>query len=202
MAQPGPPAVPPPSAAIQGDFQRALDLANSGKSTEAELELKQFELQHNGYAAPAIDLGLLARQQGKLADSEGQLKRATQLDATNSVAWDELGITLRDEGKFADSRDAYEHAIAASDTYAPAHRNLGVLLDLYVGDPKAALPQFERYKELTSEDKPVSTWIAELRARTGIKAPAATPPATAPDNGAPTTAAPSAAAASNNGGPT
>jgi len=166
------------------------------------LELKQFELQHAGYAAPAIDLGLLARQQGRLADSEAQLKRATELDATNFVAWDELGITLRDEGKFIDARAAYEHAIGASDSYAPAHRNLAVLLDLYMGDPAAALPQFERYKDLTSEDKPVSTWIAELRARTGIKAPAPSPTPDTPENGAAGSAAPGTPAASNNGGPT
>jgi hypothetical protein len=52
-----------------------------------------------------------------------------------------------------------------------------VLLDLYLNDPAAALPEFERYKELSGEDKPVASWIAELRARTGIKAP----PAAAPD---------------------
>ena len=42
---------------------------------------------------------------------------------------------------------------------------------------QAALPEFERYKELTAEDKPVTTWIAELRARTGVKAPAPESPA-------------------------
>ncbi|MGH3431065.1 MAG: hypothetical protein ACRDQZ_26425, partial [Mycobacteriales bacterium] len=54
--------------------------------------------------------------------------------------------------------------------YAAAHRDLGVLLDLYLDDPAAALPEFERYKALSGEDKPVSAWIAELRTRTGAKA--------------------------------
>jgi tetratricopeptide (TPR) repeat protein len=141
--------------------------------------------------AAAIDRGLLARQDGMLEASEAALKQATELDAANPIAWDELGLTLRGEGKFADARAAYQQAISADDSYAPAHRNLGVLLDLYAGDPAAALPQFERYKALTSEDKPVSTWIAELRARTGIKPPAAAPAPTVPDT-----------AASTNGGPT
>ena len=48
-----------------------------------------------------------------------------------------------------------------------------MLLDLYLGDPAAALPEFERYKALTGEDKPVSTWIADVRKRSG--APAAAP---------------------------
>jgi tetratricopeptide (TPR) repeat protein len=167
---------PPPSAAMQAELQSA------------------------------IDLGLLARQQGKLTDSEAALRHATQVDAGSAVAWDELGITLRSEGKFADAREAYQHAITDNDSYAAAHRNMGVLLDLYIGDPAAAIPEFERYKALTSEDKPVSTWIAELRARTGIKAPApAQPPAgDTPADAAPGafTPAPSTAASTNHGGST
>jgi hypothetical protein len=50
---------------------------------------------------------------------------------------------------------------------------------------------------LTAEDKPVSSWIAELRARTGIKPAAAPLPA-----GTPEPAAPEAAAAGDHGGPT
>jgi tetratricopeptide (TPR) repeat protein len=215
-AQAGPPPVPPPGAAVQADFQRALDLSAAGKDTEATQELKQFDLQHGGYAAPSIDIGLLARRQGQLPDSQIALQHATEIDAGSAIAWDELGITLRQQGRFTEARDAYQHAIADDDSYAPAHRNLGVLLDLYLGDAPAALPQFERYKALTSEDKPVGTWIAELRARTGIKAPVApvpeapsaetptadTPAAVAPAPGAPATDAPAAPAAPGNGGPT
>jgi tetratricopeptide (TPR) repeat protein len=178
-----------PSAAALAEFQSATDLANAGKDTDAELELKQFELQYPGFATPEIDLGLLARRQGKLEESEAALRRATALDAANAAAWSELGMTLRGEGKFSDARAAYEHALAADADYAPAHRNLGVLLDLYLGDPAAALPEMERYKALTAEDKPVSSWIAELRTRTGVKAPVAPNPAGAPDASAPDTAA-------------
>ena len=178
-----------PNAAALAEFQRATDLANAGKDTDAELELKQFELQYPGFATPALDLGLLARRQGKLDESEAALRRATMLDATNAAAWSELGMTLRREGKFSDARTAYEHALAVDADYAPAHRNLGVLLDLYLGDPAAALPEMERYKALTAEDKPVSSWIAELRMRTGVKPPAAPTPSGTPDSGATDTAA-------------
>jgi tetratricopeptide (TPR) repeat protein len=187
----GPPggAAATPNAAALAEFQRATDLANAGKDTDAELELKQFELQYPGLATPAIDLGLLARRQGKLDESEAALRRATVLDAANAAAWSELGMTLRREGKFSDARAAYEHALAVDADYAPAHRNLGVLLDLYLGDPAAALPEMERYKALTAEDKPVSSWIAELRTRTGVKPPATPSPTGTPDAGATDTAA-------------
>jgi len=184
------PARAPTAAAIE-DFARATQFALAGRATDAELELKQFELQHPGFAAPAIDLGLLARQHGDLAGSEQALQRATMQDGDGAVAWDELGLTLRQEGKFADARTAYMRAIAQNDGYAPSHRNLAVLLDLYLGDPVAALPEMVRYQQLSAEDKPVTTWIAELRARTGTKAPPA-----------PDAVTPATAATGSNGGPT
>ena len=42
--------------------------------------------------------------------------------------------------------------------------------DLYLGDPNRALKAFEQYKSLSGEDKPVSGWIAELRATAGVDA--------------------------------
>jgi tetratricopeptide (TPR) repeat protein len=192
------------SAAAQDDYARATSLAAAGKQTDAELQLKQLELQYPGYAAPAIDLGLLARAQGRPADAEAALRRATTIDPASAMAWDELGVTLRQEGKFNDARTAYSQAILANDTYPYTHCNLGVLLDLYLDDPVAALSEFERYQQLSGEDKPVTGWIAELRARTGVNpVPAAdvSPPAT---SDAPPPAAPANApvASGNNGGAT
>jgi tetratricopeptide (TPR) repeat protein len=88
-------------------------------------------------------------------------------------------------GQFRDAVDAYEHALAIDPNFAPAHRNLAVVLDLYLGDAERALTELERYKELTGEEKPVNGWIAELRQRTGKREapkPAAPPP---PAEGAP-----------------
>lgn len=176
------PGGPPPEPGAESAYEGIRPPAAGQDSTEAQLELQQFELEHPGFAAPAIDLGLIARNQGKLADSETALRRAASVEPANAIAWSELGVTLRMEGKFSDAREAYGRALASSADYAPEHRNLGVLLDLYMDDPKAALPEFERYQALSGEDKPVASWIAELRARTGVKpaAGAATPATDSP----------------------
>jgi len=134
-----------------------------------------------------------------LPESEKLLRRAVQIDPGSAVAWSELGVTLRQEGRFVDARAAYEKALECDPAYAPAHRNLGVLLDIYLAEPVAALPEFERYQQLSGEDKPVSTWIAELRTRTGVKAapaPEGAPAATDAPVGA---AAPHALAAGERG---
>jgi tetratricopeptide (TPR) repeat protein len=190
-----------PSSAALTDYEHMGQLAGAtnGDAAELQLQLQQFELQYPGFVAPAIDRGLLARRLGKLSDSEAALRQATQLDKASAQAWTELGVTLRQEGKFNDARAAYAEALEHDADYASAHRDLGVLLDLYLGDPVAALPEFERYQQLSGEDKPVSTWIAELRTRTGTKAAVVpVPPPEGADKGVPPS---DASAAGDNGGP-
>jgi tetratricopeptide (TPR) repeat protein len=163
----------------------------SGNATEAELEFKQMTLSYPRLAAPFVNLGILYRKNGHLDQSEEALKSAVERNGASAVAWNELGATQRLRGEFPDAAASYEKAIAADSNFAPAYRNLGVVSDLYLGDPERALTALERYKVLTGEDRPVTSWIAELRQRTGkppVKpagaAPAA-PPEAAGANGAP-----------------
>ena len=184
------PAANAPSVALtprgKADFERAVGFMRAGNTTEAELEFKQLALQFPQLATPYVNLGILYRKAGQLDQSEAALKTAVERNDGNAVAWTELGATQRMRGEFPNAAASYEHAIASDPSFAPAYRNLGVVSDLYLGDPERALTAFERYKELTGEEKPVSGWIAELRQRTGkpaLKRPAA--PAAAPSETAP-----------------
>jgi tetratricopeptide (TPR) repeat protein len=139
----------------------------SGNAQEAELEFKQMTLSYPRLAAPFVNLGILYRKNGHLDQSEQALKSAVERNGASAIAWNELGATQRLRGEFPDAAASYEKAIAADTNFAPAYRNLGVVSDLYLGDPERALTALERYKELTGEDRPVTSWIAELRQRTG-----------------------------------
>jgi Flp pilus assembly protein TadD len=152
-------------------------MMRAGNTTEAELEFQQIAVAYPEFAGADINLGILYRKTSRLEQSEQALRAAVERESANAVAWNELGVTLRMRGEFHDAADAYQHAITADAGFAPAYRNLGVLLDLYIGDAPGALAALEHYKELTGEDKPVTGWIAELRQRTGKKTP---PPAAAP----------------------
>lgn len=147
------------------DFNRAVDLLRAGKTPEAELEFKQLTAGFPQFAGPYVNIGLLCRKSGRLDQAEEALGTAVERNPASAVAWNELGVTLRMRGKFQDAATAYQHALEVDPNFASAHRNLGVLLDLYLGDPENALNELERYKELSGEDKPVSSWIAELKQR-------------------------------------
>ena len=125
---------------------------------------------------PYANLGILYRNANQLAEAEAALAKATERAGWDAATWNEYGLTLRQAGKFAEARAAYEKALAANPSYAPAHRNLGVLLDLYLEDPLSAQTELETYKTLTGEDKPVSGWIAELKGRNRASQPKAAEP--------------------------
>jgi Flp pilus assembly protein TadD len=109
-------------------------------------------------------------------------------------------VTLRQAGKFAEARTGLREGARGEPDYAPAHRNLGVLLDLYLDDPLTAQTELETYKTLTGEDKPVSGWLAELRSRNKSAAPRAPKrePGAAPET--PVSEAPAADAPRPQGG--
>jgi Flp pilus assembly protein TadD len=193
--------VPP---AARADFDRAVNYMRAGNAIEAELGFKQVALQYPQFAAPLVNLAIMKRKDGHLDQAETLLKNAVEHENTSALAWTELGATQSMRGEFKDAAASYRQSIDVDPKYAPAWRNLGVLSDLYLGDPKGALAAFEQYKQLTGEEKPVSGWIAELRQRLGIAtpkhtespsasaAPAAGATASAPAANAPTANAPAA----------
>jgi tetratricopeptide (TPR) repeat protein len=102
------------------------------------------------------------------AGAASQIESALALDPANAVALNMQGVANRRLGRFAEARVAYERAIVAAPAYAPPQRNLGVLLDLYLGDPADALRHYEQYQLLTGGTDPdTGPWLVELRTRLG-----------------------------------
>jgi Flp pilus assembly protein TadD len=67
-----------------------------------------------------------------------------------------------------EAREAYEGASMLDPTDPLPALNLGVLLDLYLGQPGAALAEYERYQQLSGgPDVQVAGWITEVRRRAG-----------------------------------
>ena len=171
-AHPGATAsVPIPDRAAE-QYAEALKLMKAGKSSDAELELKQLALAYPEFAGPQVNLGLLYLRESRFAEAEGAFKAALERNPDNAVASNELGIAERKLGKFAEAEAAYQRTIAIEPNYAPAYLNLGVLYDLYLSEPQKALEQFEHYLTLSGDNKQVAGWVIELRKRVGASPPA------------------------------
>jgi tetratricopeptide (TPR) repeat protein len=158
-------------AEASAEFDKALALARAGNTGAAEAQLASLAAQYPQFCTPLVDLGILYRKAGDLDAAAHALQQAVERDPHSALAWTELGIVQRLGGKFQDAEHSYSQAIAADPAYAPAYRDRAVLRDLYLDQPVAALGDFEQYRKLAGDDKPVLMWIAELQHRTGVKAP-------------------------------
>ena len=123
-------------------------------------------LKPGRYARTERDAGL----DGKgLPAADDPAATALEADTLGAALQNQLGIAYRKAGRFADARAAYERAIAADPALADAECNLGILFDLYLDDPAAALPRYERAQSLAADaDARVAAWLAELRTRLGL----------------------------------
>jgi tetratricopeptide (TPR) repeat protein len=156
------PTVPPAAAAR---FSHALAQLKAGQSAAAEGTLRGLASRYPRLTTPSIDLGLLYRRDGRLSSSAAALGQAVRRDPRCALAWTELGVTERLRGRFEEARKDYARAIAADPSYAPAYLDRGVLLDLYLHEPAAALADFRHYQALAGAKRPVTLWMAELEHR-------------------------------------
>jgi tetratricopeptide (TPR) repeat protein len=110
----------------------------------------------------------VALEAGRDAEAKALLEAALALEPGNAPGWSRLGVAERRLGRFEAARGAYDRAVVADPAYAGAERNLALLLDLYLADPAAALPHYERYGQLAGAgDREAAAWLVELQARLG-----------------------------------
>lgn len=119
-------------------------------------------------------LGILNLQRGDLKAAVGNFKEVISDDPENPEAYLNLGLTLRRQGRFTEAARIYARGIKARET-ADLHLNLGVLNELYLGNPDAALSHYRKFVELkgAGSDR-VNGWINYLMS--------ITPPQTAGGN--------------------
>lgn len=162
-------AAVPPEAPVDPAAQRAFDdakaLLRAGRAADAERAFKALAVQHPSLGGVQANLGLIARNAGRLDEAIAAGEAAVKASPRQPAFHNQLGLSYRMKGRFADARGAYERAIALDAGYADAHLNLGILLDLYLADNALALAHYERYAALAPNDAAIGKWIADIKGR-------------------------------------
>jgi len=153
------------NAKTHEEFDRAVSLLNDGKNEKAIELLARVIEKSPTVTAPHIDIAVAYLRIGQTGSAEEHLKAALALFPGHPVASNEYGLLLRRSGRFKEAREVYQTAISRFPEYLPVHKNLGILLDLYMDDPKDALHEFETCIASEPTDTEVGDWIAELTTR-------------------------------------
>jgi cellulose synthase operon protein C len=164
------PAPPPGGVPLQVAvrFQEAVAAAERGGAAQADAEFVALQVAAPTLAGPPLNHGILLCRGQQWVEAEAALGEALKRNPSSATAAAQLGVVYRQLGKFTVAEESYRRALALDANDARTHRNLGVLLDLYVQKPAEALSQYESALALAGgEDKQMSAWIAEIRQRLG-----------------------------------
>lgn len=166
MANPYLQARPTVPAEVQRRFAQAQALIDQQEWQAALVELRALAEAHPTLSGAALDLALLYWQLGDAEQAGRWFERSIANNASNIDAYNEYGIFLRAQGQFAHAEAIYLLALEQWEASANTHRNIGILYDLYVGEPRKALQHYQRYQVLTGATDPeVAGWIADLERR-------------------------------------
>ncbi len=146
-----------------------------GSLEGAAVDLEKALAREDAGPEAALLLGILKMQRGDLEGAEEQFRRLTATHPGLPEGYLNLGLTLRRQGRFADARAAYQAGLAARET-ADLHLNLGVLLELYLGDKAGARGHYRRFVEIggAGADR-VRGWAEYLAPVSGSESAAAPP---------------------------
>ena len=144
-------------------FFGELDLTAGLREYKRAVELKPNDAAaHHWYGNDA--LAALSRFEEAIAES----KRAVELDPLSPVINADLGTTFYYARRYDDSVAQLQRALEIDPTFFYAHFNLGIALQAK-GDLPGAIVQYEKAKQLSSDNLLVSTLYAAAKAHAGDK---------------------------------
>lgn len=163
-------------AELQQIFAEARRAMIGKEWSRAERLLQQIIAQDASLSGAHLNLGIVYRSQGDVAQAEQAFTRAIAANHTNLDAYNQLGILAREAGEFAVAERHYQKALSLWPYHPDSHKNIAILYDLYMGKSAEALPHYEAYLALIGgEEKQVKSWIADLQRRLGIQNPSKKP---------------------------
>lgn len=140
---------------------RALLQLKEGRPDRAATDL-EAGFEAGGSVGEWLLMGAADLQQGKLSAAQDKFRSAIVEEPSGYEGYLNLGLTLRRQGKFTEAENIYREGLTRV-SHPDLHLNLGVLYELYRGEPSLALEQYRQYLKLEgpASDR-VRSWVEYL----------------------------------------
>lgn len=155
--------IPPAAKTL---FESAVAAQREQQWDRAEAQFKQLAEKYPHLSGPHLNLALLYAQTQRSELAEAEFKQALKTNPDNIAAYNQYGIWLRSQARPQEAEAIYLQALQRAPDNADTHLNLGILYDLSMGKLAEALTHYQRYLELTGDEKsPARAWVADLQRR-------------------------------------
>ncbi len=134
-----------------GPLNRARAEIAEGRLADAKASLADAERRQPGWGKTAFFRATVAKDEGRLADAEIDLKAVLEKFPLDRVAWDNLGLVYWLDGKFPEAIAAYRRTLAIDAEDLNAHYNL---MRIYraMGDRKSADREDAAYRKYKDDE--------------------------------------------------
>jgi len=156
---------PNPNQALQS-YRKGIDFLTQQKLDQAESAFGEAQRIAPQLALPYYGLGVVYLKQNRAREAAGAFAKATALKPGFSQAFLGLGLANRLAGDLRGAEKAYLSGIKYDGRQPNLHYNLGILYEVYLGQPEEALKQYQVYLSLAAQkdaDERVKTWVSLLQ---------------------------------------
>lgn len=144
----------------------AVALLKEGHFRQAEANLEEIVKVRGDIPEGHFNLGWVKHQLKKYPEAIIHLQNGLALRSSEVRAYNLIALCQRELGQFAEAEATYRKALTGAPDADKLHLNLGILYDLYLAKPEAALEHYRRYQVLQkTPDTKVAGWIAVLERR-------------------------------------
>ena len=117
---------------------------------------------------PFANLGTVLTAKKDYANAETAFKQALRLNIDNAETYNQLALLYRQTGRFVEALQTYKQGLTVAPKNTNLLRNTGILLELYLSSPEAAIEYYQRYLEEKPDDSQVQLWKAYLSQQAGL----------------------------------
>lgn len=128
-------------------FNLARALLGLRRDDEARVSLERVLALQPHHTKAILELALLHRRRGELAEALRLCERLVQLEPRNEQYLNHLGTALLEAGRHAEAERIARQVLALKPDVAPYHYNLGNIVRVLHGD-EASIPHYTRAVEL------------------------------------------------------
>ncbi len=152
-----------PSPNVLQKFNDGLNAIKAEEFEKAETLLVSVHESHVHLSGPAYNLAVLKIKQDYNKQAKVYLQQALDRNMYNFKARNLLGYLHREAGEFAEAEKLWVENVTLWGGYAPSYKNLGILYDLYQGQPEKGLGYYKQYNKLQEQpDRLVKGWIVTI----------------------------------------
>lgn len=156
---------PGPNLQALSAYQKGVEFYAKENLEAAAKAFEEAQKIAPGLALPAYGSGLVCLRRNQFKEAAAAFSRAIANKTNFPQAYLGLGIAQRHLGEFRAAERAYLEGIKYDGSLANLHYNLGILYEVYLGEPKDALKQYQVYLSLAQKnaDERVKTWVSLLQ---------------------------------------